>query len=404
MRQRSRIGNGRLIRVDPTRPVPRSRDETPTPDADTTIVPRLLRTLVLLSLLTALFATDAFAYKVARTPAPPAGTVGVPYSFTFGTEGGTAPHTLTIQSGALPPGLTLATSGAVSGTPTTAGSWNFFVEAVDANGARTQVPFTIGVAAKLTITTGGLPGSTRGVPYGVALTASGGVVDSWSVSAGSLPPGIGLGADGVVSGTPTAEGTWTFTVKAIDDSRSDTKTLTLQVVEPLAISVSAMPPAVVGQPFATKLSVSGGIGTYSFRLASGSMPSGLALDPATGVVSGTPRVAGRFGLQLAVDASGGGQAVQIVPLTIAARLGFVTGALPKAKVGRSYSTRIVVRGGVGPIALTSTSVFPAGLRLDGDTGRLAGKPLRAGTYRVTVRALDSFGGSTIKRFTLVVGR
>jgi hypothetical protein len=367
-------------------------------------VTRLLRIVPVLAVLAALLAAPASAYKVSRTP-PPDGTVGVPYSFVFGTEGGSAPHTLSLSSGSLPPGLKLASDGNLSGTPTTAGVFNFYIEAVDSVGSRTQVKFSITIATKLTVTVGSLPPATVGTAYAYQLTASGGTPSGWDVSSGSLPSGVGLTSSGLLTGTPTEVGAWTFTVRATDGSRSDTRTLTLEVLRPLSISSQSLPPAVVGQPFTAQLDAGGSTGGYFFSLAGGALPRGLALDGSVGIITGTPAQAGTFRFQVAVSSSGGAAATSTVTLLVRQQLGFVTTSqLRRAKVGMRYSTQIVVRGGVAPVTLSSTSAFPPGLSLNAETGVLSGKPRRAGTYRVVVTVSDSYGASAARRFTIVVGR
>ncbi len=360
---------------------------------------------MLLGVLAAIVVADAAAYKVERI-APPSGSVGTAYSHTFTATGGTAPHTFAVQSGGLPSGLTLASSGILSGTPTAAGSFSFWIVGNDSLSSQSEAPFTITIDAKLTITTGSLPAATRGVPYSVALTLSGGSATAWTVSTGTLPSGLTLSNSGVISGTATTEGSSTFTVKADNSStgKSDTKELKLTVAAPLGISIAAIPPAIVGQPFATRLAATGGIGTYAFAVTGGALPAGLSFDTTTGVIVGTPLTAGKFPLQVSVTASGGGSAIQTLGLVVRSKLAFLTKTLPVARVGRSYSSQIVVKGGVLPFSLTSESIFPRGLSLNGETGRLTGRALRTGRYTITVVVHDSYGGSAMRSFKLRVTR
>jgi hypothetical protein len=360
-----------------------------------------LLTLFLAVSAAALLASGAAAYKVSPK-APPDGFVGTPYSFTFGADGGSAPHTFRIDSGALPPGLAISDEGAVTGTPTAGGSWSFYVQATDSWGLKSEVRFTINIGQKLTVSTNGLLDATVGVPYSQALATTGGKASGWSVTSGALPPGLALSGAGVISGTPTAIGASTFIVTATSGSQQDTKQLTLTVLAPLGVSVVALPPAIVGTPFTAQVGASGGSGTYSFRLVGGALPSGLTLDGTSGVVGGTPKASGSFTALLSVNAAGGGEAQKAVTLVVSPKLSIRTATLPSGKAGRRYSARIVVGGGLAPVTLSSTSLFPPGIVLNAETGRLVGTPKRRGTYRLSVTAKDSFGGSVTRRLVIRV--
>ena len=175
------------------------------------------------------------------TTSLPGGTVGQPYSQPVTATGGAPPYSWSVISGSLPPGLTLSTSGTpsatLSGAPTTQGTYNFTVQATDsAAGTDTQaLSITIAAAPALTITTTSLPGGTVGQPYSQSVTATGGTTPySWSVVSGSLPPGLALSPTGTpsatLSGTPTTEGTYNFTVQVTDNvAATDTQALSITV-------------------------------------------------------------------------------------------------------------------------------------------------------------------------------
>jgi hypothetical protein len=168
-----------------------------------------------------------------------------PYDFTFATTGGKPPVAFTLLAGNLPPGISLGSNGSLSGSPTTPGVYNFTVQATDALNNRAQRAGVLTVAAPLTITTASLANGTLGVAYSAGLAATGGVppLSNFSISAGSLPAGLTL-TGSTISGTPTAAGASTFTVR-INDSLGTvaTRAFTITIALP-----PLPPPSFVGLP------------------------------------------------------------------------------------------------------------------------------------------------------------
>jgi hypothetical protein len=170
--------------------------------------------------------TQAYALVIGACPAItitpgtlPGGAVGVAYSQTLTATGGTPPHSFSLDAGSsLPPGLALSPGGAISGAPTTAGSFGFTVKVTDQNGCVSTKTYTVVICATITISPSNLPSGFVGAAYNQTLTQTGGVgAINWSVSAGALPGGLSLGATtGVLSGTPAAQGTFAFTITATD--------------------------------------------------------------------------------------------------------------------------------------------------------------------------------------------
>jgi hypothetical protein len=161
--------------------------------------------------------------------------VGAAYSQTLNASGN-APITWAVDSGALPPGLSLnGATGVISGTPTTANVYNFTVKATNVIGSATQ-------ALSIVITAPAAPGAPAidipflpigevGTTYSHRLSASGSAPVTWAVDSGALPVGLSLnGATGVISGTPTEADTFVFTVKATNAAGSATKALSIAVV------------------------------------------------------------------------------------------------------------------------------------------------------------------------------
>ncbi|HUN37855.1 MAG TPA: putative Ig domain-containing protein [Trebonia sp.] len=175
---------------------------------------------------------------------PPNGEVSVAYSDSLTATGGTGALTWSVSSGTLPPGLSLnSATGLLSGTPTTSGRYTFTVQVADTFGGTATQTVTIVIAAVPTLSNPAPASGQTGVAYSNGLAVTGGTAPyTWSVSAGSLPPGLSLNpTTGVISGTPTAVGLYTFTVQVTDAfGLTATQTLSIGVTAgPLVISASA---------------------------------------------------------------------------------------------------------------------------------------------------------------------
>lgn len=152
------------------------------------------------------------------TVSVPNGVVGTTYSQSLAATGGSGGFTWSVTAGSLPSGLTLASSGTISGTPTATGTFNFTAQVKDSVGTTASQAYTVSIASPLTITTTSIPDATVGVAYTFTLQASGGTAPyTWSISSGTLPSGLTLNSStGVISGTPTTAGSSTITFKITD--------------------------------------------------------------------------------------------------------------------------------------------------------------------------------------------
>ncbi|MFN7972964.1 MAG: choice-of-anchor B family protein [Acidobacteriota bacterium] len=150
----------------------------------------------------------------------PGGIDEVPYSQTVTATGGTAPYAFAVTGGALPVGLALSTSGAISGSPVVPGTATFRVTATDASGCTGSATLSIAIGAQpcgaITLAPSTLQEAARGAPYTEQLFASGGTPPhTFSLASGSLPPGLALSPAGRISGIATGRGA-PFTVVAAD--------------------------------------------------------------------------------------------------------------------------------------------------------------------------------------------
>ena len=390
---------------------------------------RILLLVVVASTIAGVVTSDAKALGFEDEPCPlndpvdhqlkvchPDAEVGKPYSLQIQGKGGCTPDFVRydVVAGTLPPGLTIEAGNAlVHGTPTQAGTYRFWLQVSDlpqswcADDKQSQWQFQIKVLQPLRIQQqqSVLTPAELNKPYSLQLTAIGASNPLiWSVSSGALPAGINLNTStGLLSGTPTQEGEAHFQIKVTDGARTDVQTYTLVVVRPLVVAKPTAPAGEVGAPFSLQLSATGGRAPYTWSVQG--LPAGLTVNPATGLISGTPQAAVSGPVKATVTDSAGLPASVDIELRIATRLLVTKTPLAKARVGRTYSARITALGGVAPRSWKIVSGrLPAGVTLNTVTGRIAGIPLKAGTYRFRVQAVDALKVASAAPFVLKVTR
>jgi len=384
---------------------------------------RLARTTMLVSLLALVVVPAALAIRFTDDSYDmPTGVVGQSYSKQFNGAGGCGPalpYQYKLIGGKMPPGLALSFGGAIEGVPTQAGTYSFWVDLSDQNPptadwcrpAEAQREFTIEVVGGAPVTplsivpTALAPRATVvGQPYSFQFTAQGGGTQTWSVESGTLPTGLTLSPSGLLSGTPTATGDASFTVRVTDGSRTATRSFGLFVVASLKITPTDVPSAEVSQPFRLELAAAGGKASYTWSLAGGAaLPEGLTLDGATGVISGVPAAAGAFPVKVAVTDSLGFTDTVDLRLAVADKLALVQRKLPILKAGRAFALQLRTSGGVEPVTWKVVrGSLPTGVRLANASGRLAGKARRAGTWSVGIQVTDALGGVSRATFVLRV--
>jgi len=244
------------------------------------------------------------AYIEITTVGCPSAALGYPYSFNLGATGGRPPYTWWVAPECLPPGLSLDSStGTISGIPTACGRFSFEVTVWDS-----QHPCHVGlidICLEVLLTspvigTTSLPDGTVGTPYSQTLCIFGGFMPyTWSFQGGELPQGLSLDTSrGVISGTPMAAGPFMFIVQAIDsDAPPQDAVATICITirgEKLLLTTASLPAGATGAAYRGTLAATGGMTPYSWSISAGTLPPGLSLDAAAGVVSGTPRALGTF--------------------------------------------------------------------------------------------------------------
>jgi len=248
------------------------------------------------------------------------------------------------------------------------------------------------------------PDGEVGVAYRDQLTDPGGTGPFiWTVSSGTLPAGISLSADGTLAGTPTAAGTFSFTVNVTDASgQSATEAASVTVIDRVATTFAAPPSGEIDTAYTDTLTADGGTAPYTWSVKLGILPPGITLSSA-GVLAGTPATAGNYPVTVNVTDHNGGIATRAITLVIAAGPELYFAAPPFGEIRSNYSDTLVASGGTGPYTWSvSSGSLPAGITLDPGTGTLAGTPTAAGTSIFTVEVTDADGQSATEATTLTI--
>lgn len=228
-------------------------------------------------------------------------TAGADYSQSLAASpaGG---YSYSIIAGGLPPGLALNSStGALSGKPNSTGSYGLTIRAQTSGGCGAQQAYTLTVNCP-TIMLGpvSLPDATTGAPYSAGLVASPSASYSYAVTAGALPAGLSLNSyTGVLSGAPSQSGSFTFTITVTGwGACSGSRLYTLTVNSSgggscPSIGLSGLPDGAMGQLYSQAVAASPG-GSYAYAVTAGSLPPGLTLYGAFGLLYGYPTAAGTY--------------------------------------------------------------------------------------------------------------
>ena len=244
----------------------------------------------------------------------PTASVGTSYSDTVTMADGTGPYQAVLISGALPPGLALSPGASpnsgwlISGTPTTAGSYNFSVLVSDADGQSTTQPFTL-VVNPFEVNPAVLPYGWESHGYNDQLNVQGGVAPySISLVTGSLPAGINLSLKGLLSGVPASGSAGIYQLGLlIKDSNGVTASQTLELDvfsgNSFEVTTTGLAPVVVGQQLQQSITADFGVPPYSFQLLNGVLPSGITLG-ADGTLAGVPAANSAGSYSFTVQATG----------------------------------------------------------------------------------------------------
>ncbi|MBI5087944.1 MAG: putative Ig domain-containing protein [Actinobacteria bacterium] len=329
-------------------------------------------------------------------------------SYTDGVDatGGPVP-TYAVTSGVLPDGLVLdQTTGSVTGTPTTAGAYDFTITVTNGIAPDLTQRFTGTVDAAPIWTDHVIANAFQiGVAVDDGVAASGTPAPAYSVTAGALPVGLALnGTTGAITGTPTTDGAYGFTISADNGVGSPvTQAFSGTVTEALTWTDQTLGPIRHNVVYADGVSASGHpAATYS--LSGGVLPGGLTFDTATGALTGVATSAGTA-YDFTITAANG-----IAPDLVEQFTGNV-GVLPTwtdlllgtMRVGIVYADGVRASGAPAPTYSITAGSLPAGLVLNNTTGAITGTPTVAGAYQFTVTTTNGFLPNLSSQISVDVG-
>ncbi len=281
------------------------------------------------------------------------GITRAPFTQTLIETGGTAPLNWSINLGRPPPGLTLSSSGVLSGIPTSAGTFHFNARVNDETGLTDTHAFAMTIATSpITITTTSLSTGTKALSYAQTLTATGATAPAaWSVYSGTLPPGLTLSSAGSITGKPTIPGVYNFAVKLTDSaSIVAVKNLNISVnttYQVPSVNAFTLGTTAIGATFSAALTATNQPKSF---IVTG-LPAGITANKTTGIISGRASASGVFTVQVKASNSAGTSPI--------ARAVLIVKALPSKLIG-SFTGIIArdatVNAGLGArLTLTTTS-------------------------------------------------
>lgn len=349
----------------------------------------------LLFLAVTVFSSAFSEAKLAVQEQAPQGTVGISYNTVLTVTGGTTPYHF--SGSGLPSGLSLnATTGSITGVPSSSGTFPVTVTVTDAGTDTAQANFSIIVDASGTISVTVSPG-TGALESGQTLQFKATVYNSsnqavtWSASSGTIS------SSGLYTAPQVSSGTWTYRVWATSVAEPS-KLATVYVVVtplvvPLQITTTSLPEVMAGTAYTETLGVSGGKSPYHWKLTGGTLPQGLTLTGTTGVLAGTTAQTGQFTLTFQVtDSSWPTQltASQQLVLQASSLLEITTTLIPEITAGTAYDAPVDGVGGTAPYHWSiSTGTLPSGISLGSSTGVFTGTTSKTGTFDFTVKLTDS---------------
>jgi len=343
----------------------------------------------------------------------PGATLNQPYSWTPTVTGsdGHLVVSVAVTGGIMPTGLSI-TGTTISGTPTidnqscqiTITAFNDY----EPGGVSRTYTLRVSMAARIN-TVSPLPNGIVGTSYLFSLNAFGYLPITWEHLGGNLPPGISMSTTGTLFGIPTAAGTYSFSLQASNEYGSEVRLYTITVYQLPVITTTILGYARLGTNYSSQLTAIGSM-PITWFIVDGQLPTGLSLNPNTGVISGVPVEGGTFTFTVVATNIVGISAPATFTIEAGQSLAIITTSpLPNGVVGIAYTPLTFEADGLDDSfiytwswAAQAGSSFPPGLTLNSTAGVLSGTPSAIGTYNVNV-TITGGGTSTTAPFVITVG-
>jgi hypothetical protein len=255
------------------------------------------------------------------------------------------------------------------------------------------------------VTPAAMPSGVVNTAYTATFSATGGAGgNTFSLSNGALPPGLQLSSAGVISGTPTAFGTFSFTVQVTDlNNNTASSPVTIKIAPlPLTLTTGPLANTQVNTPISIQFAGSGGIPPYTF-VEFGPLPPGIQIS-SSGLLSGTPTKAGSYPFLLYLDDSTQASVSKNYTLNVALPGLLITppSPLPSGQINVPYTTQLAATGGAGAPFTWSATGLPQGLAIASNTGLISGIPRAAGSFTLGVTVGDSSGAMATQSYALTI--
>jgi hypothetical protein len=329
------------------------------------------------------------------------GMVGSSYTATMVATGGRTPRTWNATN--LPSGLSLSSTGTISGVPITAGSSNIIFRVTDNTGYVVTQTLTMIIKAALGISSTSIKAGIISQDYEFFLNGIGGITPyTWTIT--RLPNGLSYqNTSGMIRGIPLVTGTFNLNVTLKDAASTQVnKSLVLNVVPGVLISTDTLPHGMQNVYYTAQVTALSG--TQPFTWSATVLPPGLTIDSSTGVISGIPTIYGTFATNVTVRDVHGTIYNKIIPIYVVSAnepVQITTTSLANAIYGEYYTFTMTAKGGTLPYTW-STRDLPTGLSLNSSTGIISGMTTSISVFSVQISVRDIHGEKASKVLNLVV--